>query len=618
MIYAVIGHRGTGKSQFLQRVQKYYGERNLAVRTIDLDEEIVARNQKSIEQIFNDQGEQYFRRLEMDVFAQILEETKNETSAVYISLGAGFKGEIPLNVKVLWLKRPTDKLGRVFLNRPRLEPTLRPLDEYFLRAEARERRFQQIYHKDLSIGEGYTEPNEIEPILLGLVPYELKAFMTVMPHIFANEIRLEDFIADKLLLGIERFELRDDLLTVTQMERFTAEVPREKLLFSFRTRDTSAIREDWRWGGVYDWALELGGCPFGAPPILSLHQRQVGESVSDAGARLVSQPAEHHKLAIPVADLMELWEGHNWYLEDPEHRSFLPMSHDGRWNWYRLIHGQHMQVKFVCEGLGSAADQPTLFDWIRVQKARGFSADKKATNFAAILGDPVVHSRTPSEQQSFFAEREWPVVGVRLSDEDMTEVNLGILHRLGLQAAAVTSPLKEKAFEICRDVSSDVFAVKSVNTLRWDQKTNGWAGTNTDLLALRAIMTGLSLPPQLAVWGGGGTVAALSQALPQAKFFSARKGLTRDGQLRAEDFAPQMVIWAVGRGRMDECQFPPANWAPHLIFDLNYGDDSPGREYAAMVNAQYISGLEMFKLQAHAQREFWRKYFVSEQLRPNL
>jgi hypothetical protein len=39
--------------------------------------------------------------------------------------------------------------------------------------------------------------------------------------------------------------------------------------------------------------------------------------------------------------------------------------------------------------------------------------------------------------------------------------------------------------------------------------------------------------------------------------------------------------------------------------DLNYRDDSAGKEYALHVKAKYISGLDMFLVQAAGQRKFW-------------
>ncbi|MNL62489.1 hypothetical protein D3C87_1865150 [compost metagenome] len=50
---------------------------------------------------------------------------------------------------------------------------------------------------------------------------------------------------------------------------------------------------------------------------------------------------------------------------------------------------------------------------------------------------------------------------------------------------------------------------------------------------------------------------------------------------------------------------PPPEWRPAMILDLNYKEDSMGREYAQSFGANYTSGLVMFLAQAQGQRAFW-------------
>src|SRR5690606_3404672 len=107
-----------------------------------------------------------------------------------------------------------------------------------------------------------------------------------------------------------------------------------------------------------------------------------------------------------------------------------------------------------------------------------------------------------------------------------------------------------------------------------------------------------------AVWGGGGTRAMIRQVLPNAHFYSARSGEPVKSS-NASD-APDVVIWAVPRSRMQDSRWPEAAWRPRFVVDLNYTMDSPGREYAAKIpEVHYKSGLQMFKVQAEEQRCFW-------------
>lgn len=614
MIYALIGHRGTGKTQLLNRLTSYYERVGQKIKTIDLDQEIVTRTGKDISQIFSEQGEQAFRQIEMETATAVLQSVKDHDQTVFLALGAGFKGTLPLYVKVIWVSRPSDKNGRVFLDRPRLEPGTSPMDEYIHRFDTRESVYGSLFHKEFDLGEGIIEPNVIEPILLGLAPFDLKAGMTILPHLFQNEIRLEDFLSDKLLLGITFFEMRDDLLTHSQIERLTKEIPHSRLLYSFRTKDHASVRTEWLDEIRFDWDITLGDCPYGKPYIASLHKR-TDEAIEELGETLTAFPAENFKLAIPVESWTDLWAGHRWFLEDTEKRSFLPMSKDGRWAWYRQLFGDQMKANFVRHNRGSAPDQPRLFDWIKTQKEKGPHAMK---SFAAVLGDPVTHSRTPVEHSDFFTRMNWPVVAIKMKIEEANQLNFSILERMGLKAAAVTAPLKEKFLSLVDTVTEEGRKYNSVNTLAKPAPSIGWVATNTDIAGFKALLHSAELPNETAVWGGGGTRKVLSEMLPQAQFFSARTWeLATDATWtedvrpkKADQFDPKCVVWAVGRKRMSEgCQFPPEAWKPLMVIDLNYSDDSPGREYAVRVGAQYISGLQMFKAQAEEQRGFWSRTF---------
>lgn len=597
MVYVLIGHRGVGKTQFLERVRHYYEALRRPVAIYDLDREIVMRKQKSIEALFSEQGEGAFRKIESEVLDQLLSEVSRMAPELttFIALGAGFSGNWPAPIKALWVHRPTDKNGRIFLDRPRLNREVSPFDEYLQRFEAREARYKSLYTKEISLAEGFTFLNEIEPILLGLKPFQLRAGFTVLPHLFENELRLKDFLFEKQSLGATFFELRDDLLSLNQCEKVMSLVPADKILFSFRS-GSSFAPDEWLSKYSYDWALEQGPCPYDNPSILSLHHRIEGESVDESAERLLSHKAQHYKLALTIHNYLELWAGHQWYLQDPKKRSFLPMSPAGvkepLWMWYRLLFGPQMKISFVKELQGSAFDQPSLFDAIRVQLERRKST---TANFAALIGNPVTQSWTPSEHSQFFSNQNWPVVTICISENENLQLAMSVLERLGLSAAAVTAPFKEAIGRI--------YGAGATNTICKNSKTQKWQTANTDIQGFKKL---ISMVPTsrdaIAVWGGGGTLEALRMTLNESCFFSAR---TPEG---AEKIQPNCVIWAVGRSRMPACQWPPDLWRPDYVVDLNYSEDSPGREYALRVGANYISGAEMFKAQAAAQRDFWSSH----------
>ena len=280
------------------------------------------------------------------------------------------------------------------------------------------------------------------------------------------------------------------------------------------------------------------------------------------------------------------------------------MSESGRWKWYRLT--QRPRLNFVREGDG-IGDQPLVFDFLRYSR--------RFETFAAVLGQPVEQSRTPAEQCEFFNRYSMGVVAIPLSENEMNSLSLGILERLGLRAAAVTAPLKIAAKKSCDCVDQKAADVGAVNTIV--KTSTGWSGTNTDLVGVARTFHSLRLTGETVVWGGGGMRLVLRALLPEARLFSARRGEEIWTNWPATSELSQLseiqtLIWAVPRARMTTSLWPCEEWRPKYIFDLNYGEDSPGREYALLVGARYFSGMNLFLAQAEAQREFWASTFSSD------
>ncbi|MGE3387599.1 MAG: shikimate kinase, partial [Bdellovibrionales bacterium] len=553
--------------------------------------EIEQASGQSVAEIFAREGEARYRQMEQEWLNRLVARAK-PWQATWIAIGAGFQGEMPDGVEVLWLRRPSDSTGRIFLNRPVLNPALSPLQEYFVRHREREPRYGQWASHEYILSEGFLKPSAWEAQALGFAQ-QLPATggMVTLTQDYFRTPRPETQIARLLKLGPDRLELREDLLGAEQLKQAQESVPKNKTLYSLRA---STVRPATPPEVLVDWALELPGAPTFEPSILSRHKRQA--NLARTLADWPGQSGAILKLAVEIENFEELQQGHLWWLQDPTRRSFLPHSKDGRWQWYRQLFGGQMPLAFWREGSGSASDQPTLFEWLRVPK--------KWNQFAAILGWPVSHSHTPAEQQDFFMEHKMPVVAVGVPPEQWSQDTLRILREMGLSAAAVTAPLKEETLKLCAHLSPQAADVKAVNTLRHHR--GKWHGHNTDLDGFRQLLE--SLPAgEVAVWGGGGTRAMMKSVLPEAQFCSIRTGDVQGKNLKASDLAPKTVIWAVGRSRFFEQEhWPPNTWRPTVVMDLNYSKDSPGLEYALKCKANYLDGGDMFRAQAHAQREFWQ------------
>lgn len=597
MINVIIGQRGVGKTQLLKRIHRY--TESSKVPCFDLDQEIEKRAKKTIREIFEKEGEASFRDLEKKIFHEII----LSQPSCWIAVGGGFPvGVIPENARVLWVQRATDHAGRVFLDRPRLESDLPPLEEYEKRAKAREFQFRNVYDQIYMMPEGLTEIDTMEEEILVQHKKALAGGVTILPEVFLKKNRWHGFIETHANHGVEFFEMRDDLLNHDQVQTCLGSLFSEKFIFSFRTGKT----ENYPQGSqiaYYDWAVELGEMPqpvrfLKQRLIISLHERIEGESLEEAISRLNDQTGKcvHLKLAPIVENYDDLLLGYLWQQADPQNRSFLPRSANGRWAWFRLWMKGRQLLNFWREGDGSAADQPTVYEWLSVHFIK--------TQFAAVLGKPVKQSWTPMEQKAFFEERNEPVFRIEV-DQREWESALRTLSVLGLKQAAVTSPLKEEAFHSSKEKTGEAELLRSVNTLYYNSDQKRWAGHNTDFAGFQELAEGIDEKTTVVLWGGGGTLNMMKKVLPQSYCFSATRGEVReeDQSRWNKDIMPEVLVWAAPR--KGDMKWPNPEWKPKLVIDLNYTDDSAGREYAQRVGAEYRSGVKMFRTQAQHQREFW-------------
>lgn len=559
-----IGHRGTGKTSFLKR---------LAGRAFDLDAEIEKRSGKSIVEWFA-LGEEKFRTVERETLAAVLEESPD-----FVALGAGFEGPLPEGARVIWLQRGTDSLGRSFFDRPRLEQALSPIAEYRERFFTRERRFFDWASEQLLLPEGYE--GGLENLLKDGLHFRYD--VTLLPEDFRD---WPNFFARR---SARHWEVRDDLLSPEQIAVVFRDIPREKIIYSRRVEiapEGFAIEKSC---GHVDWPLELGETPPPGTTLISLHQR--GENFTSALERLSSYNLPL-KLAVEVKDFNELKAGHEWWMKDPGRRSFLPRSTHGRWRWYRSLFGPRMPLHFVREGVGSSLDQPPLWQALLQPEFHG--------RFAAVLGSPVEHSRSPMEHREFC--QDIPFVAVDLPEEEFS-FGLKFLEEIGLAFAAVTAPLKKLAWAQASRLSPEARQTQAANTLYFDH--GRILAHNTDVLALKVLHNELPRAESVWLWGGGGVKSSVRQAWPDALEISAREGSARTD-------SPDLLIWATGRSR--KFVYPCPDIRPRLVLDLNYSDDSPGLEWAVSKNLPYQSGLRMFKLQARFQREFWTACAAGESI----
>lgn len=645
MIKLLVGHRGTGKTSLLYRLKK--SNFNSDWLFFDLDQEIELSSKRPLLDLYTDIGEENFRKQEQHILEKIL--TAFYQSDIVISLGAGFPLEEALNssvinklshlIEIIWIQRITDLNGRIFLNRPRLNPSHSPLSEFFIRAETRNLIYQKFSHYSIVIPEGIHLINDLnhpyfemeKKIVFDKIMLP-NGSMTILPEMDQSSSKRRSFLNRYKKSGIQYFELRDDLIELNHIQEWLQNLSGEKIIFSFRKSFLEAqsfIQSEFgsqliKKVDLIDWPYEFNGLDVARKylpldkTILSFHgstDQSVNKSLNSFFDDILASRPEFKftefrtvKLSPLVNDWNQLFSFYQWQQGDPQHRVFLPRSNQGKWEWFRLFMRNKQMINFFSESTGSAADQPNILTWLLTTQPDGLNKNY----FSGILGSPVTHSFTPIEQFNFFSHYQEPIYRIDLSEEEFRN-NFLKLVQIGLRACAVTSPLKHEAYKLIKNLSAEGLTteanqVHSVNTLV--VSGNKLNGHNTDLDGLRKLFDQISPESIVAVWGGGGTLKAISQFFLSATFFSSRTGKIKKSENSTFNFnkyKPDVVVWAAPRH--PDTQFPPPHWSPQLVIDLNYTENSMGREYALKVPSKYISGEAMFLAQGASQREYWRSFY---------
>ena len=103
------------------------------------------------------------------------------------------------------------------------------------------------------------------------------------------------------------------------------------------------------------------------------------------------------------------------------------------------------------------------------------------TSFLALIGNPVEHSLSPIMHNAAikFLELDLVYIAIPCKNEDF-QIVINALKRINCKGLNITIPFKEKAFNLCDEISPIAKKIKAINTLKVNQNFE-WSGTNTDV-----------------------------------------------------------------------------------------------------------------------------------------
>lgn len=606
----LIGHRGVGKSDLLQRLKQYFPQ----FQYFDLDLVIAEKLSNPVYKIFETFGEEYFRSKEIEMARQILNK-KN----VIVSLGAGFNLEnLPEDVICIWVRRATDAEGRIFLNRPTLDLKLDPLEDFLSRYEKRKRKYFEKADFIYDMPEGISLLESKPLSKKGVLIQEKNLFKEFIFRTAKNRkgvLTLNPYNVNTRV-AFDTVEFRTDFFSAKEINRLVEIFGKKsKMILSFRKDNIHDFKElfdimpdfyavdiDSELSAVLDQFTARASAAVRKKLIVSCHKNSVAESIATLEALVKLKSRAILKCSPVIQSFAELRQLYEWHLNNPSARLIFPRSNQtsksSDWQWFRQFMFSKQVLNFVNDGFSTVPDQPTLLDT--------FLYADDFRHFAAVIGNPVHHSFSPAFHYEFMKKRNMPYYRIKIEEKEFDEA-MDFLEEIGLSAVSVTSPFKEAIYRRYRHRSGGDIGIKSVNTLFIEDQGKAYIA-NTDTLGLNKTLLKISNDVfrkdlsmlTIVLWGGGGVIPAIKSEIPNVHLVASR-----DGKLPEEIKEIDILIWAAPRSLLTQV---PKNCTIRSIFDLSYSGNSLGLELAKQNNIPYFSGLEMFKEQARGQQLFWSQF----------
>lgn len=575
-MYFLIGHRGVGKTEALKAVDG----------GIDLDEEILKEH--DIHELLSSGQEKKFREIEQKCLFECL----RKLSPKVVALGAGFeldKFEFPKNAVFIWLQRKSDQIGRVFLDRPRLDAKKTQIQEFTDRKQARDEMYALFANFRIESEEGGESVKTFKRVLGGGLYGGAYGFVTIN-----KESELKFLLSYKKI----KIELRTDTFEESVIQEILLAEKDRQVVVALRKEPTSEFMNFLK--KITNDSLKIlvdipvdyveKGCLQGFKKesvFISEH-----DFISIEELKRFNKAGYHVKWAPEVESFEELVENHHAVKNLDV--SFLPRSVgdlSGRWNWYRQITFLKNKITFFRYGLNDYIDQPSHYE-LEGSLLKG--EDGERGQHGAVIGSDVDLSHSPSYHRLFIMENfKGTYFKISLYQDEFSKENLDFLSSLGIKFGSVSSPFKDElgAAGGYNGPANTFYMGDHLEVL------------NTDVDSVDRLVKQLKKYSSVLVWGAGATGKIIADRLGSKAALQSVRQYDEATTEFGKDF--DVLVWCAG----SECLVSPnLKVKPLVIFDIEYKEHSRAKAVALSWGCEYISGADFFTTQAKAQQKFWLSY----------
>lgn len=614
LVTVVIGHRGAGKKSLLKRLRWHL--RDQEAEFYNLDGLIEEKIGSSIDVLFTEHGERYFRKLEKQFFLELIQKVKHKT---FIVVSSGFDlSVIPQECQVLWLQRKTDKDGRIHLGRAIVHRKIQSLQDFQMRAE--ERNFNYIKRSDwiyevpegqieesLSAMEieyqllfgnrpigGYLELNQIDVMSRSITEATLKKIEKYLNRSVA-------FVLDYHFINGENIKSVESFIKLNLSEKWVLRIEKQESLDRISAIDGNLTEWLSLFSEVhinFDLKIDMNFRTFiqnfqdKKNLVLYTHNFNINsvmkyeESAKDFSAHFLGY--------VDIEEFGDLDRPLEWQRKSALERSLVFKSKNRKWDWVTLLLKGKQKISFWGEGFWEKRLYPSLFEWLLTSEG--------AQNLGVSLGENIYSIPSIVETADFFKNHKGSLFQASIQRSELKQA-IQILNKYGVLLYDLQSPLTDAYWEHLQKDSSICDTLVLSKELVWSSVEKKVIPDFIERLKYL-----VDFQKEIIVWSHRERLSLLQSVFPNAIFFSARTGERRKGS-PFEILNPKVIVWDALRS--SEIQLPQKDWKPELVIDLGINENSLAREYADSLNCAYIGGHELLKKRYLLQCSFWKEHCQS-------